>query len=80
MEEELGKIKCGRATVKPEGRKVLCLAYADDVMLMAEKENEIRSMLEMLKWYLDRKKLELNAEKRKVIRFRKSGGRLAKKY
>lgn len=80
MEEELGKIKCGRATVILGGRKVLCLAYADDVVLMAEKKKEIRSMLEMLKWYLDRKKLELNAEKTKVMRFRKSDGRLAKKY
>lgn len=60
MEEELSKIKCGRATVKLGGRKVLCLAYADDVVLMAEKENEIRSILEMLKWYVVSGKDESN--------------------
>lgn len=60
MEEELSKIKCGRATVKLGGRKVLCLAYADDVVLMAEKENEIRSILEKLKWYVVSGKDESN--------------------
>lgn len=51
------------------------LAYADDVVLMAEYEGEMRSMLERLEEYLDRKGLVLNVQKMKVMRFRKGGGR-----
>lgn len=56
-------------------RKVLCLAYADDVVLLADKEEEMKSMLDILEEYLGRKKLELNVEKTKVMRFRKRRGR-----
>lgn len=39
----------------------------------------MRSMMERLEGYLERKKLELNAGKTKIVRFRKGGGRMAKK-
>lgn len=39
----------------------------------------MRSLLERLERYLDRKKLELNARKTKIMRFRKGGGRLDKR-
>jgi len=57
---------------------VYTLLYADDMVLLAEEEGEMRSMLERLERYLDRKGLELNAEKSKVLRFREGGGRLGK--
>lgn len=68
MEEEMGKVKWG---VRLGGRKIYTLAYEDDVVLLAEKEEEMRSMMERLEGYFERKKLELNAGKIKIVRFRK---------
>jgi len=59
--------------------KVYILAYADNMVLMAEGEDEMRSMMERLEKYLERKKVELNAEKTKIVIFRKEGGREKKK-
>lgn len=58
--------------------KVYTLAYADDVVLTAEEEKRMRSIIEILGSYLERKELELNAVKSKIMRFRK-GGRRKKK-
>lgn len=35
------------------GRKIYTLAYADDVVLLVEKEEEMRSMMERLEGYLE---------------------------
>jgi len=64
---------------KSEGKKIYSLAYTDDLVLLAEKEEEIRSMIERLERYLDRKKLELNVEKTKIMRCRRGGGRSIKR-
>lgn len=55
--------------------KVYTLAYANDVVMMAESEREIRNMIESLQGYLDKKGLMLNVQKTKVMRFRRRGGR-----
>lgn len=55
------------------------LLYADDMVLLAENENEIRSMIERLEEYLRKKNLELNTEKTKILRFRKGGGKMEKR-
>lgn len=47
--------------------------------MMAEKEEELRSVMERLEGYLERKKLELNPNKTKIMRFRKGGGMIKKK-
>lgn len=47
----------------------------DDVVLMAEEEEGMRAMMYGLERYLERKGLELNVEKSKIMRFRKGGGR-----
>ena len=73
LEEELRK--GGWGGVRIGGVKVRSLAYADDVVLVAEDEGELRGMIGRLEWYLDRKKLELNVEKTKIMRFAKGGGR-----
>jgi len=56
--------------------RVYTLAYAD-MVLMAEGEDEMRSMMERLEKYLEKKKVELNPDKTncKIVRFRKEGGR-----
>lgn len=51
-----------------DGRMYI-LAYADNMVLIAEKE-EIKSIIDRLERYLEKKRLELNTEKSKIIRFR----------
>jgi len=49
------------------------------MVLMAEDEEGMRCMIERLEDYLERKKLEVNVRKTKVMRFRKGGGRMRKR-
>jgi len=49
------------------------LGYADDLMILAEEEEDMRRLMKRLETYLDRKGLVLNAEKTKVIRFGRRG-------
>lgn len=77
IEKEMGKVKWGG--VKVGKSKIYTLAYADDVVLMTEEEEEMRSMMKRLKMYLERKNLKLNTEKTKIIRFRKGGERWEKR-
>lgn len=58
--------------------KIYSLAYADDMVLLAESEEGMAHMLGKLESYLDGKRLEINVEKTKVMRFRKGRGRLKK--
>lgn len=46
---------------------------------MAEKKDEIKSMMGRLEEYLKEKELELNASKIKVIRFKRKGDRKDKR-
>jgi hypothetical protein len=48
-------------------------------VLLSEDEEEMRSMIGRLEEYLEKKKLELNVDKTKIMRFRKGGGRLGKR-
>jgi len=50
------------------------LEYADDMVLLAEGEEQMRSMIERQERYLDKKRSELNAEKTKIMRFK--GGKI----
>lgn len=54
------------------------LAYTDDIAMVAEDEEEIKGMMGKLEGYLDERGLELNAEKTKIMRYRKGGGRWKK--
>lgn len=60
------------------GEKVHTLAYVNDVVLLAKKEGGMRSTMEKLKGFLERKELELNAGKSKIIRCRRGEGRFKK--
>lgn len=68
VEEVLGKIKWGGISLG--GKKFYTLAYADDMVLMAESEDEMRSLMERMERYLEGKGLEVNAGKTKIMRFR----------
>lgn len=61
--EVMGKAKW--EGVRLLGERVYTLSYADDMILLTKEEEEIKSIMEKLEEYLDRKGLELNAVRRK---------------
>ncbi|XP_067208444.1 golgin subfamily A member 6-like protein 25 [Linepithema humile] len=61
IEEEMGKVK--RGGVKLRGNRIYSLAYADDMVLVAEEEEEMRGMMERLEKYLERKKIRIKHRK-----------------
>lgn len=73
LEEELRKGRWGG--IRLGEQKIYSLVYADDVVLLAENEEGMKAMMSTLKGYVERKGLELNEEKSKIMRFRKGGGR-----
>lgn len=44
------------------------MSYADDIVLLTEDEEGMRSIIGRLEKYLERKGLELNTNKTKIIR------------
>lgn len=58
--------------------KVWTLNYADNIVLLAKREDKMKSMMGKLEKYIDRKGLTINAEKSRVLRFKKGGERLKK--
>lgn len=73
IDEELEK--GGWSGIELGGKKVYSLAYADDVVLLAKDEEGMKGMMGKLEKYLDKKKLEVNTEKTKVMRCKRGGGR-----
>jgi len=73
MKEEMKK--GGWRGVKIRGETIYTLAYADDVVLLAEEEDGMRCMMRNFEKYIKEKGFELNVDKSKVVRFRKGGGR-----
>ena len=68
VEEEIRKGRWGGVEVG--GRRICSMAYADDLVLLAKNEEEMESMIRRLERYLEGKRLEVNVEKTKVVRFR----------
>lgn len=64
--------------MKVDGKKVYTLAYADDIVLIAKDKEGMKKMIGKLETYLEKKGLELNVEKTKVMRFRREGERKKK--
>ena len=52
---------------------VWSLAYADDIALIANKEEELKTMMKRLEHFLGRRKLNLNVKKSKTMVFKKGG-------
>jgi len=72
LEEYLRKDGWGGVKLK---EKVYSLTYADDLVLLAEEEEKMRAMIGRLERYIREKRLEVNAKKSKIMRFKKRGGR-----
>ena len=47
--------------------------YADDTVLVASKEEELKSMIGRLEKYLDKRKFLVNVDKSKMLVFSKGG-------
>lgn len=71
---EEGMKKGGWGGVRLKGEKVYTLAYADDVVLLAEEEDDMRAMMVRLEGYVREKGLEVNVGKSKVMRFKRGEG------
>lgn len=61
--------------IRTKGEKIYLLAYADDLVLLAEKEEGMRNMIKRFEKYVKVKSLDLNVEKSKILRFEKRGRR-----
>ena len=55
-----------QAGIKIAGRNIYNLRYADDTMLMAESEEELRSLLMKVKEESEKAGLKLNIQKTKI--------------
>ena len=56
--------------IEIDGEKVGILAYADDVVLLAENERELQLLMDELNIWCDNNRLEVNISKSKIIHFR----------
>ena len=56
-----------QAGIKTAGRKINNLRYADDTTLMAESEEELKSLLMKVKEESEKVGLKLNIQKTKII-------------
>lgn len=53
--------------------RIYCLSYADDIMVLAERKENMRELIKRLEKYLNQKMLCLNMEKTKIMRFNVGG-------
>jgi hypothetical protein len=51
--------------------KIWSLAFADDMVIVAKSEKEMKEMMRNLEKYVRKKKLEVNVEKKKMMVFNK---------
>jgi len=58
-----------QAGIKIAGRNISNLRYADDTTLMAESEEELKSLLMMVKQESEKAGLKLNIQKMKIMAF-----------
>lgn len=65
--EQTGGVVIGR-------EKVWSISYADDIVLLAKSEQELKGMLKRFKKYLEKKGLLLSPEKSKVLVFERGRG------
>ena len=61
------KLDEAQAGIKIAGRNINKLRYADDTMLMAESEEELKSLLMKVKEESEKAGLKLNIQKMKIM-------------
>jgi hypothetical protein len=78
METVLKNWQSGGVVVKRQ--KIVMLAYADDVAIMAETPEELKDMIKCLLRYANARDLIISTEKSKVMRFSRGGTRSRHKW
>ncbi|XP_043501615.1 uncharacterized protein LOC122523806 [Polistes fuscatus] len=73
LEEEMRKGQEGGCRVGNE--KVWSVSYADDIVLIADREEELKGMIRRFKKYLEKKKMILSDTKTKIMVFEKRKGK-----
>ncbi|KMQ84653.1 neurofilament medium polypeptide-like protein [Lasius niger] len=73
VEEEMRRGQVGEVWVGKE--RIWTLAYADDLVILAKSEEGMKEMLKRMERFLNKKKLQLNTDKYKMVCFKKGGGR-----
>ena len=68
LEEDLRK---GQVEGIVVGERVWSLTYADDIVLMADSEEQLKEMLMRFKKFLKKAELELSTEKTKIVAYEK---------
>ena len=61
------KMNEAQAGIKIAGRNINNLRYADDIILMVESEEELKSLLEKVKENSEKVSLKLNIQKTKTM-------------
>ena len=65
IDEMFRKAQTGEVVVGKE--KVWSLAYADDLVIVAKKREEMKTMIKSFEKYVQKKELEVNVEKKMVV-------------
>jgi spore germination protein GerM len=65
------KVECSAHTWFVVKEKIWSLAFADDMVIVAKSEKEMKEMMRNLEKYVRKKKLEVNVEKKKMMVFNK---------
>lgn len=79
MLADLDELQKGRwEGIKLGEGKIFALMYVDNMMLLAEDEGDMRCMMARLEEYLERKRMELNVGKTKILRLRAEDKRMRK--
>ena len=61
------RLEKAQARIKTAGRNINNLRYADDTTLMAESEEELKSLLMKVKEEIEKVGLKLNIQKMKIM-------------
>lgn len=72
MEKKMKKEQTGRIVIGEE--KIWTISSADDVVLLAKREEDLKAIMKRFNKYIERKGLMLSAEKSKVMVFEKKRG------
>jgi len=78
LEAEMRKEQLGGMVVMGK-EKFWLITYADDIVLVAKSEQELKSMMRRLKKYIDKKGLILSPGKSKMVMFEKRRGKTRKR-
>ena len=76
LEKEMQK--CVEGGIRVGRKKIWTIVYADDIVLLALSEEALSEMIKLLEKYLQKKELELNAKKSKIMIFGETRGRKKK--